>query len=69
MAKDQDRLPGLDLAERVAEAARELGIETALIGAMAMAVHKYLRGTADVDLGTRWPAGAGGQTKPMELTG
>src|SRR5262245_39190297 len=45
-------LPGLNLAERVADAARELGIETALIGAIAMAVHKYIRGTSDVDLAT-----------------
>jgi hypothetical protein len=46
------QLPGLDLAERVADAARELGIETALIGAIAMAVHMYIRGTSDVDLAT-----------------
>jgi hypothetical protein len=38
------------LAERVAEAARKLGIETALIGAIALAAHNYVRGTDDVDL-------------------
>ena len=38
------------LAERVVETARGLGIETALIGANAMAVHNYVRGTEDVDL-------------------
>lgn len=52
MANDLIPLPGLELAELVASAARELGIETALIGAMAMAIHKYMRGTADVDLAT-----------------
>ena len=40
-----------ELAERVAEAARKLGIETALIGASALAAHNYVRGTDDVDLG------------------
>ena len=40
------------LAERVAELARELGIETALIGAAALAVHNYERSTKDLDLGT-----------------
>ncbi len=49
---NQVQFPGLELAERVAEVARALGIETALIGAMAMAVHKYVRGTSDVDLAT-----------------
>jgi hypothetical protein len=38
------------LAERVAEAARGLGIETALIGAGALAAHNYVRGTNDIDL-------------------
>lgn len=42
----------LRLAEQVAETARRLGIETALIGAAALAVHNYLRGTQDVDLGS-----------------
>ena len=40
----------LELAERVAENARGLGIETALIGASALAVHGYVRGTLDIDL-------------------
>lgn len=40
------------LAERIATTARELGIETAVIGAMALAAHKYLRATKDVDLAT-----------------
>jgi hypothetical protein len=42
----------LELAERVARVAAELGIETALIGAAAMAVHKYVRATRDIDFGT-----------------
>ncbi|HTJ44265.1 MAG TPA: hypothetical protein VL463_19310 [Kofleriaceae bacterium] len=37
-------------AEKVAAIARELGIETALIGALALAVHKHVRATNDVDL-------------------
>jgi hypothetical protein len=41
----------LERAERVAAAARELGIPTALIGAAALAVHNYVRATADIDLG------------------
>lgn len=40
----------LALAERVALAARERGIETALIGAAALAVHGRVRATKDVDL-------------------
>lgn len=40
----------LALAERVAQAARELGFETALIGAAALSVHGYTRGTEDLDL-------------------
>jgi hypothetical protein len=44
--------PILELVERVAEAARELGIETALIGAVAMAAYNYVRGTGDADLAT-----------------
>lgn len=50
VASDQ---PTLALAERVASAARELGIETAVIGAIALAAHNYIRGTLDVDLATR----------------
>jgi predicted nucleotidyltransferase len=40
------------LAERVAEVARRLGIETAVIGAAAFAVHHYVRATKDIDLAT-----------------
>src|SRR3954451_15969608 len=46
-----DDLAPFELAERVAEAARKLGLETALIGASALAAHNYVRGTSDVDLG------------------
>lgn len=41
----------LQLADRVAEIARAHGIETALIGATALAFHRYVRGTQDIDLG------------------
>lgn len=44
--------PPIELAERVAGIARELGISTAVIGAVALAAHKYVRGTHDVDLAT-----------------
>lgn len=45
--------PGpFQLAECVAEAAERLGIETALIGAMALAANGYVRATADVDIAT-----------------
>lgn len=40
----------LSLAEQVAEAARRSGFETALIGGAALAVHRYTRGTEDIDL-------------------
>lgn len=40
----------LRLAERVVEIARELGVDTALIGATALAFHRYVRATQDVDL-------------------
>jgi hypothetical protein len=40
----------LALAERVADAGKRLGVESALIGAAALAVHRYTRGTEDVDL-------------------
>ena len=43
---------GLELAERVAEIARTLNIATAVIGAQALAVHRYVRATRDVDLAT-----------------
>jgi hypothetical protein len=42
----------LALAERVAAAARQQGIATALIGATALAVHRYTRGTEGIDLAT-----------------
>ncbi|MBI2377254.1 MAG: hypothetical protein HYV07_24855 [Deltaproteobacteria bacterium] len=41
----------LALAQRVAREAHALGIDTALIGAMALARHGFVRGTSDVDLG------------------
>lgn len=44
--------PTLELLERVADTASSLGIETAVIGAVAMAAHNYVRATADADLGT-----------------
>lgn len=40
----------LALAEQVAEAAKRIGFDTALIGAAALAVHGYTRGTEDIDL-------------------
>lgn len=40
----------LQTAERVAEAAAALGLDSALIGAAALAVHGYTRGTEDIDL-------------------
>jgi hypothetical protein len=42
----------LDAARQVAALLEELGIETALIGAMALAAHRYIRYTEDVDLAT-----------------
>lgn len=45
-----DPARSLALAERVADIARELGFESALIGAGALAVHRYTRGTEDIDL-------------------
>jgi hypothetical protein len=47
-----DPPPQFALAERVVTVARGLGIETALIGAAAFAVHNYVRATQDVDLAT-----------------
>lgn len=38
-----------ELAERVAKVARSLGIDTALIGASALAIYGYVRGTSDID--------------------
>ena len=49
MALEVDE-PLLLLAERVAREAASLGIETVLIGAMAMAVFGHVRVTYDVDL-------------------
>ncbi|HTV18631.1 MAG TPA: hypothetical protein VMG12_08175 [Polyangiaceae bacterium] len=46
------RDPSIELAERVATVATEMGIPTALIGATALAAHNYVRGTADIDLAT-----------------
>jgi hypothetical protein len=45
-----DPVATLALAERVAANAREVGFETALIGAAALAVHRFARGTEDIDL-------------------
>jgi phosphoribosylformylglycinamidine (FGAM) synthase PurS component len=47
-----DALDPLALSERVAAAAQKLGIQTALIGASALAAHRYVRSTADVDFAT-----------------
>ena len=44
--------PLIELAERIASVAADLNIPTALIGAMALAAHNYVRGTADIDLAT-----------------
>ena len=46
----EPRDPLIQLAERVAAVASELGMSTALIGATALAAHNYVRGTADIDL-------------------
>ena len=45
-----DPQASLALAEQVAETAQRIGLETALIGAAALAVHRYTRGTEDLDL-------------------
>ncbi len=44
--------PWLERAEAIASAADELGIEIAIIGAMALAAHNYVRGTEDLDFAT-----------------
>lgn len=49
---ESSRDPLLELAERVARLAADMGIPTALIGATALAAHDYVRGTADIDLAT-----------------
>lgn len=48
-----DETTVVQLGERIARLARELGIETIVIGAYAMAIHNYVRGSLDFDLGTR----------------
>ena len=48
-----DETQVIELGERVAQIARELNIETIVIGAYAMAIHNYVRGSLDFDLGTR----------------
>lgn len=45
-----DPQASLALAEHVADVARRLGLDIALIGAAALAVHRYTRGTEDLDL-------------------
>lgn len=45
-----DPQASLALAEQVAGTARRLGLDIALIGAAALAVHRYTRGTEDLDL-------------------
>jgi hypothetical protein len=45
-----DPARSIALAERVADIARRLGFESALIGAGALAVHRYTRGTEGIDL-------------------
>ncbi len=45
----------LKLAERAAEILREEGIETVVIGALALAAHNYPRATEDVDLAISTP--------------
>lgn len=45
-----DPVATLALAEQIAATARQLHFETALIGAAALAVHGYTRGTEDIDL-------------------
>lgn len=48
----QPESDSVQLAERIATTALDLGIETAVIGALALAVHKYVRATDDIDLAT-----------------
>ncbi len=45
-----DPVATLDLAEQVTAAAKRLGFDAALIDAAALAVHRYTRGTEDIDL-------------------
>lgn len=48
----------LALAEQVSKTAEGLGIQSALIGAAALAVHGYARGTEDIDLAVAVPLDA-----------
>ena len=50
LATMPDPVATFALAERVAEEALKLGFECALIGATALAIHGYARGTEDIDL-------------------
>jgi hypothetical protein len=50
MASPEEDL--LQLAEIVAREASALGLSTAIIGALALAHHGYIRATSDVDFGT-----------------
>lgn len=45
----------VELAELVARIAAALHIQTALVGAYALAAHHYVRGTKDIDLATTVP--------------
>lgn len=51
LAHDEQSTP-IDLAERVSQVARTLGIETVVIGAYALAVYKFVRASSDIDLAT-----------------
>ena len=55
MSADSASEVTLGLARRVACEAAELGIPTAVIGAMALAAHGFIRATDDVDLGVCTP--------------
>jgi hypothetical protein len=50
-ADDARSVRTLEVVDAVARVLRDLGVETALIGASALAVHGYPRATQDVDLG------------------
>lgn len=56
--------PPFDLAERVTVAASARGIPTAVIGAGALALHRFVRATQDVDLATCVDPGA--KLRPLE---
>lgn len=49
---DEPAPAAFQLADRVAAVAQDLGIESAVIGAVAMAAHNYVRATMDIDLAT-----------------